>query len=134
MPCFVSRGRCEMIHPFEALPRRIFLDSCTAQTLRDYGGYIYEGEPILKSDRIHRVTDGLANVEALRDIFLISERALFDACRATWPTLNASSESASCRPSGIGTCWGRGRCFGVKSGGSPITFVRKRPHISRHVI
>lgn len=28
-----------MTHPFESLPRRMFLDSCTAQTLRDYGGY-----------------------------------------------------------------------------------------------
>jgi hypothetical protein len=63
---------------FEALPRRIFLDSCTAQTLRNYGGYIYEGEPIPESDRIHRVTDGIANIEALREIFLISERALFE--------------------------------------------------------
>jgi hypothetical protein len=67
-----------MIHAFEALPRRIFLDSCTAQMLRDYGGYIYEGEPIPESDRIHHVTDGLANVETLREIFLISERALFE--------------------------------------------------------
>jgi hypothetical protein len=66
-----------MEHPFEALPRRIFLDSCTAQTLRNYGGYIYEAEPISASDPIHRVTDGIANVEALRDIFLVNERAQF---------------------------------------------------------
>jgi hypothetical protein len=65
-------------HPFEALPRRIFLDSCTAQTLRDYGGYIYEGEIIPVSERIHRVKDGIANVEALRDIFLVNERAQFE--------------------------------------------------------
>ena len=67
-----------MKHPFESLPRRSFLDSCTAQTLRNYGGYIYEGEPIPESDRIHRVTDGIANIEALRDIFLVNERALFE--------------------------------------------------------
>lgn len=67
-----------MKHPFESLPRRIFLDSCTAQTLRDYGSYIYEGEPIRDSDRIHRVTDGIANLAALRDIFLINERAQFE--------------------------------------------------------
>jgi len=60
------------------LPRRIFLDSCTAQTVRDYGGDINEGEPIDASDRIHRVTDGIANIEALRNIFLINERALFE--------------------------------------------------------
>ncbi len=67
-----------MKHPFESLPRRIFLDSCTAQTLRNYGGYIYEAEPIHDSDRIHRVTDGIANIEALRDIFLVNERAMFE--------------------------------------------------------
>jgi len=66
-----------MGHSLETLPRRVFLDSCTAQTLRDYDGYIYEGEPIDASDRIHRVTDGVANVEAPRNIFLINERALF---------------------------------------------------------
>ncbi len=67
-----------MTHPLESLPRRIFLDSCTAQTLRDYGGYIYEGELIEADDPIHRVTDGIANVEALRNIFLVNERALFE--------------------------------------------------------
>src|SRR6266568_4879834 len=67
-----------MKHPFESLPRRIFLDSCTAQTLRNYGGYIYDAELIPASDRIYRVTDGIANVEALRDIFLVNERALFE--------------------------------------------------------
>jgi hypothetical protein len=67
-----------MKHPFESLPRRIFLDSCTAQTLRDYGGYIYEAEPIPASDRIHQVTEGILNVEALRNIFLVNERAQFE--------------------------------------------------------
>src|SRR5262245_13108956 len=59
-----------MKHPFELLPRRIFLDSCTAQTLRDYGDYIYEAEPIPDSDRIHRVTDGIANIEPSATFFL----------------------------------------------------------------
>jgi hypothetical protein len=67
-----------MTYSFETLPRRIFLDSCTAQMLRDYGGYIYESEPVPDSDRIHGVTDGHANIEALRDIFLINERATFE--------------------------------------------------------
>ena len=67
-----------MKKPFESLPRRIFLDSCTAQTLRDYDGYIYEGETIPASERIHSVRDGIANVEALREIFLVNERAQFE--------------------------------------------------------
>lgn len=73
----------------ESLPRRIFLDSCTAQTLRDYGGVIYEGEPVADSDRISRVTDGLANLHALREIFLINERALFE-----WIVSRGSLEEA----------------------------------------
>jgi hypothetical protein len=67
-----------MKQPFESLPRRIFLDSCTAQTLRDYGGYIYECDVIPDSDRIHRMPDGIANIEALRDILLVNERAMFE--------------------------------------------------------
>jgi hypothetical protein len=78
-----------MYHSFESLPRRIFLDSCTAQTLRDYGGYICEGEPIPNSDRIRRIPDGIANVEALRNIFLINERALFE-----WIVSAASMQEA----------------------------------------
>lgn len=79
-----------MQHSLEALPRRIFLDSCTAQTLRDYDAYIAEGEPIHVTSRIHRVPDGIANVEALRDIFLINERALFE-----WIVSRSSLQEAS---------------------------------------
>ena len=67
-----------MTTPFESLPRRVFLDSCTIQTLRNYGGYIYDGEPISDHDRIHRVADGYANVEALRDVCLVTQRAMFE--------------------------------------------------------
>ena len=66
-----------MKHFFE-IPRRIFLDSCTVQTLRDYGSFIYEGELIPDSNRIDCVKDGIANVEALRGIFLINDRAQFE--------------------------------------------------------
>jgi hypothetical protein len=62
----------------ESLPRRISLDSCAAQSLRDYGNYVYEGEPITDTDRIHRVLDGIAHLDALRKIFTINERALFE--------------------------------------------------------
>lgn len=67
-----------MKRSFETLPRRIFLDSCTAQTLRDYAGYVYEGESIADSDPIRRVPNGVANLDALRNIFAINERALFE--------------------------------------------------------
>jgi hypothetical protein len=74
------------------LPRRIFLDSCTAQTLRRYGGYIYEGEPIDAGDRINKITSGIANVEALRAIFQISERALSE-----WIVSRGSMEEAQAK-------------------------------------
>lgn len=79
-----------MRQPFESLPRRIFLDSSTAQTLRDYGSYIYDGEAIPETDRIYRMPEGIAKVEALRDIFLVNERAQFE-----WIVSQASMEEAS---------------------------------------
>jgi hypothetical protein len=92
----------KMVHPFESLPRRIFLDSCTAQTLRDYGGYIYEGEPIPKTDRLHCRPDGMATVQALREIFVINERALFE-----WIVSVASLQEADdkCDPGHMRWLW-----------------------------
>jgi len=78
-----------MTHSFQSLPRRIFLDSCTAQTLRQYGGYIYEGDQIPGFDRIHRVPEGIANLQALRNIFLVNERARFE-----WIVSHASMREA----------------------------------------
>jgi len=77
---------------FGALPHRVFLDSCTVQTLRDYGGFVWEGEPIDPNDAIHRVTNGHANVLALRNIFLINERALFE-----WIVTGASIAEAEAK-------------------------------------
>jgi len=71
------------------LPRRIFLDSCTAQTLGRYGGAIHEGEQIPEHDRIHRIPHGVANVEALAGIFRLNERALFE-----WIVSDASLKEA----------------------------------------
>ena len=63
---------------FEELPRRVFLDSSTLQTIRDYGGYVWENEALPPSDRIFRVPNGIGNLEALRKIFFINERAGFE--------------------------------------------------------
>ena len=62
----------------DALPRRILLDSCAAQTLGNYRGYIFEGEPLPDADPIHGIPDGLSNIDALRNIFLVNERAMFE--------------------------------------------------------
>ena len=85
---------------FDKLPRRIFLDSCTVQTLRDYGGYIFDGESIANTDRIHRVTEGVANVEALRNIFLVNERASFE-----WIVSNGSLMEAQAKRDSGHTQW-----------------------------
>jgi hypothetical protein len=59
---------------FDALPRRLFLDSSTLQTLLDFGGAIFDGEePRRTSIRGHR-----EDLDALRLIFLVNERAMFD--------------------------------------------------------
>ncbi len=50
---------------FEALPRRVFLDSCAVQTLGQYGGFLWEGEPLPEGDPIHKVASGVANQQRL---------------------------------------------------------------------
>ena len=84
-----SRGAVST-EDLDALPRRVFLDSCTLQTLRDYGCFIWEGEPLDIDDRLHSIPDGVANVEALRKIFLVGERAPFE-----WILSEASIAEAS---------------------------------------
>ena len=63
---------------FEDIPHRIFLDSSTLQTLQDYGGFLYENEPLASTDPIHRDSMGIAKLEALRLIMQIAERAPFE--------------------------------------------------------
>ena len=61
-----------------SLQRRIYLDTSTLQMLYDFGGEIFEGEPFEPVGRLARV-QGLADeIEALRMIFMINERAKFE--------------------------------------------------------
>ncbi|MBD9417518.1 hypothetical protein IB234_23380 [Pseudomonas sp. PDM16] len=59
-------------------PQRIFLDSSSLQTMLNYGGFLYEDEDIGINDPIHKDSFGIAKLEALRKIMLISERAPFE--------------------------------------------------------
>jgi hypothetical protein len=77
---------------FEALPRRIFIDSCTVQTLRKYGEFIYDGGSIRAGDILHRISDGLGNVEALRAICQVTSHALFQ-----WIVSDASRQEAAAK-------------------------------------
>lgn len=76
-----------MKYALDCLPRCIVLDSCTVQTVRNYGGYIYESEPICDPDRICRVTQGIATIASVGDIFSVNERAQPEWCATAAPRL-----------------------------------------------
>lgn len=59
-------------------PSRIFLDSSTLQTLEQYGAFIWDGEEISSEDRIRAIPNGTDNLQALRNIFFINNRANFE--------------------------------------------------------
>lgn len=63
---------------FDRLPRRIFIDTSTLQTLQDYGEFIWENVPPAATDRIYRVPDGFQEIDALRAIFFVNQRAMFE--------------------------------------------------------
>jgi hypothetical protein len=63
---------------FEALPRRLFVDSSTLQAMLDCGGAVFEGEEPPAGSRAIVIPGFLDDLEALRLIFLVNERAMFD--------------------------------------------------------
>jgi hypothetical protein len=61
-----------------SLPRRVYLDTSTLQILYDFGGEIFENEPFEPIGRAARV-EGLGDeIDALRMIFAVNERAMFE--------------------------------------------------------
>ena len=63
---------------FDELPRRLFLDSSTLQRLESYGEFIYDGGRIDENDRIWSVPNGIDEIEALREIIFVGQRACFE--------------------------------------------------------
>ena len=61
-----------------SLPRRIYLDTSTLQMLYDFGGEIFEGEPFEPVGRAARVEGLDKEIDALRMIFAVNERAMFE--------------------------------------------------------
>jgi hypothetical protein len=61
-----------------SLPRRIYLDTSTLQKLYDFGGTIFEGEPFEPVGRASRVAGLADEIDALRMIFMVNERAMFE--------------------------------------------------------
>jgi hypothetical protein len=70
--------RDDPVRAWLSLPRRIYLDTSTLQKLYDFGGEIFEDEPFEPVGRAAQV-EGLADeIDALRMIFMVNERAMFE--------------------------------------------------------
>lgn len=63
---------------FEGLPRRLFLDSSVLQRLQNHGEFIYDGGTIDEHDRIRTIPGGVEEIEALRAIMFVGQRACFE--------------------------------------------------------
>jgi hypothetical protein len=78
VPLNHTTERDDPVRAWLSLPRRIYLDTSTLQNLYDFGGEIFEGEPFEPGDRAARV-QGLADeIGALRMIFMVNQRAMFE--------------------------------------------------------
>ena len=87
-----------------SLPRRIYLDTSTLQKLYDFGGEIFEGEPFEPVGRAARV-EGLADeIDALRMIFMVNERAMFEFVMTDASLHEVVNGPALATPSGCMTC------------------------------
>ena len=85
-----------------SLPRRIYLDTSTLQNLYDFGGEIFEGEPFEPVGRAARVRGLADEIDALRMIFTVNERAMSGHGRG-------------------------GRRRAAENGGRPASAFRRRP-------
>jgi hypothetical protein len=61
-----------------ALPRRVYLDTSTLETLYDFGDAVFEAKPFAPRGRASRVEGFVDELTALHDIFLVNERAQFE--------------------------------------------------------
>lgn len=62
----------------ELLPKRIFVDSSTLQTLQDYGEFLYENVQPAADDGIYSIPHGYEELDALRAILLVGRRGAFE--------------------------------------------------------
>lgn len=61
-----------------ALPRRLYLDTSTLQTVHDFGRSIFDGEPFAAVGRATRVQGLEDQVDCLRMILEVNQRAQFE--------------------------------------------------------
>jgi hypothetical protein len=61
-----------------SLPRRIYLDTSVLQTVYDYSEVIWDGEPFQATGRAAKVQGLTEEIDALRMIFQVNQRAGFE--------------------------------------------------------
>jgi hypothetical protein len=66
------------VKEFLGLPRRIYLDTSVLRTVVDFGGVIWEGEALIPTRRTLNYKGFEQQLDALRMILLINERAGFE--------------------------------------------------------
>jgi hypothetical protein len=69
---------CSPMQTWVSLPRRMYIDTSTLQTLYDFGGEIFGDDPFRPVGRAARVKGLGSEIEALRMIFAVNERAMFE--------------------------------------------------------
>lgn len=68
----------ETTQAWSRLPRRVYLDTSTLQTLYDFSEVVFEAVPFLPRGRAASVEGFADELEALRRVFLVNERAQFE--------------------------------------------------------
>jgi hypothetical protein len=61
-----------------SLPRRIYLDTSTLQTIHDFGEQIFDGVSFIAAGRAARVQGLGEEIDALRRVLLVNQRAMFE--------------------------------------------------------
>ncbi len=73
-----SASAAQTISGFIELPRRLFLDSSTLQTMMRYGEFIWENVEPTVDDRAYTMPGFMDDLDALRMMFQVNQRAAFD--------------------------------------------------------
>jgi hypothetical protein len=60
------------LQAWQTLPRRVYLDTSTLQTMYDFGEVVFEAEPFVPTGRAARVEGLAGELVALHDIFMVN--------------------------------------------------------------
>jgi hypothetical protein len=63
---------------FKTLPTRLYLDTSVVSRMSRYSGEVFEGEPLVLSPRAARDSRLPRDIEALRRILIVNQRAMFE--------------------------------------------------------